>query len=54
MPNSGNYHLFYRLPVTTSTAAKTHTVVCLLGGSSQVRFKIVRVFILSQKKYPDP
>jgi hypothetical protein len=34
LSNSGNYHLFCRLPVTTSLIAKTNTVVCLLGGST--------------------
>jgi hypothetical protein len=54
LPHSGNYHVFYRLPVTTSAVTKSNTIFCLLGGSNICAQKLLGGFILFQKKYPNP
>jgi hypothetical protein len=54
LPNSGNYHVFYRLPVTTSTVAKINTIVCLLGGSNICAFKLSGYSSCLKKNTPTP
>jgi hypothetical protein len=54
LPNSGNYHVFYRLPVTTSTVAKTNTIVCLLGGSNICALKLSGYSSCLKKNTPTP